>query len=215
MKQSWSIGLVLLGAAALGVFALERVSGGTNGTPPRATRTGAEVQALLLAVPFELDDPYVHAWRAEQPVVKSGWLLVLEVDAEKVRPTELAQPVLCAGDETLERYHHGYEAGRVVALLPADNVFGPRASVELAARTFFFASPQLPEQIDALTISAERARAEQRGCAPFALPLVERAQRRGGAPIVVKNRVELDRLAAQLILTYSPADRARAEELLR
>lgn len=216
MKRSKAFGLLLGCAGLLAFVALERVSGGTNGAPVRAGRVGAaEVQGLVLAVPFELEQPYVHDWRVERPDVRSGWLLVLDVDPEKVRPTELAQPVLCAGDETLERYHHGYESGRVVALLPADGVMRPGAAAELASRTFFFAEPQLPEQIDAHTLSAERARAEKRGCAPFALPLVERAERRGGAPIVVKDRRELDRLAAQLILTYSPADRARAEELLR
>lgn len=216
MKRSWSIGLSLCATAALGLVALERVSGGTNGAPVRAGRmSAAEVPGLVLAVPFELEQPYVHDWRVERPNVRSGWLVVLDVDPEKVRPTELAQPVLCAGDETLERYHHGYESGRVVALLPAEGVFRSGAAAELAARMFFFAAPQLPEQIDAHVIASERALAEKRGCTPFALPLVERAARRGGAPIVVRDRRELDRLAAQLILTYSPANRARADELLR
>lgn len=199
--------LVLAGGALL---VANRAAGGRSIAGPAPRAEGGDVRALVAAVPFELEVPWTHVWRAEQPRVQSGWMLVLEVDPEKVRPTELAQPVLCAGRETVERLNHGHDSGRVVALLPTTAV----NSDALVGTPFFFAAPALPESFGARAIERELAAAEARGARSFTPEELAVARARGGAPIYLHDRVELDRLAAQWILEHAPTEHDRAAQML-
>ncbi|MBI5363480.1 MAG: hypothetical protein HZA53_09910 [Planctomycetes bacterium] len=211
------IATFLLGAAAIGgtILLLEsRVSGVPVEAAPRPSAIEGEVRALLAAVPFALEEPWTHAWRAERPEFRGGWLVVLEVDPKLVEPTELAQPVLCAAGETVERLNHGHASGRVVGIVPS--VLGPDGlpELELARATFYFGAPALPEAVGARWIEREFTAATQRGRAPFGADAIAAARGQGGAPIVVRDRVELDRLAAQWILEHAPEEKARADQML-
>lgn len=211
-KIVWTCAILALGAVAFGVQA--KVRGSAQVSAPRASAQGGEVRDLVLAAPFVLDEPWTHAWRAESPSFRAGWLLVLEVDPKLVRPTELAQPVLCGEGESLERMNHGFESGRVVAILPSELDARGYPSADLASTTFFFAPAALPESTTGATIRRELGLAHARGLHPFDGKVVAEALLRGGGLIAVRDRVELDRLAAQLILEHAPSERERAEQML-
>ena len=49
---------------------------------------------VLVAVPFRVEQPYTHFWRAERPNVRSGHLLVLAVD--QPRPPGIIAAVIAA-----------------------------------------------------------------------------------------------------------------------
>ena len=170
--------------------------------PPR---TGA-VRGLVWARPFTLADPYVHRWRAEKPEVQTGWLLVLEVDPSYVEPHQEAMPVLLCGDQTVECVNFGQPSGNVVAIVPAP--------VDDTAMTLWFGPAELPERVDAAWIADARAHASTAELVTFTAAELAAARRRGGLPLEISDRVELDREIARLILKYSPSERELAESLL-
>jgi hypothetical protein len=215
MKKLWIPAVLCLALGAVIAVRVARGAGEERRVAPRAEGLagGAEVRSLELAVPFVLDEPWTHVWRAEQPSFRAGWLVVLEVDPALVRATELAQPVLCAGVEILERYHHGEASGRVVALLPEEPATDGAAPSALERDAFYFAGPALPESLTQAELRRELSLARARGRAPFAVDEIALARQRGGAPVHARDRVELDRLAAELIARYAPEERERADAL--
>lgn len=178
------------------------------------SREGEPVRDILLAQPFVLSKPYTHMWRKEHPTVRAGWLLVLSVDPAFVHPTQLAEPVLYAGDETIERVNHGEEAGRVIGILPAPLGRDGQPDLDLASTPIWFGAPDLPERIDATAVAHERIRAEQRGLVPFGASVVAAARARGADLLQLEDRVALEQRAALLILEHSPAEYELANGLL-
>jgi hypothetical protein len=172
------------------------------------------VRGLVLARPFALAEPYEHVWRLEKPSVRSGWLLVIEVDPSFVQPKQVLTPVLLVGDQTVECVNFGQETGRVVAIVPAPADENGVPELDLAASPAWFASPELPERVDAAWISAERARALPAEVATFTAAEITTARERAGATLRLANRIELDQQAALLILEHSPSDHEIAEALL-
>src|SRR6185295_4588373 len=75
---------------------------------------------VLEARPFVVDQPWVHEWRAEKPLVRAGYLLVLKVDPERARVRDTWEPVLYVGEQTAERCAESERDGLLVALVPAD-----------------------------------------------------------------------------------------------
>jgi hypothetical protein len=139
--------------AAAGLFSGAFAPAQTPALPP----TPAAAQ-LVRATPFRLAAGYASDWRKERPLVTEGWLVVLRVDPALVFPRQTAEPVLYAGRHTAERLNVGYRSGHVVAIVPAP--FDP------AKDPVWFGAPALPEQVDAATIAAERAKADAAGIAP-------------------------------------------------
>lgn len=203
-----------LGVACVAIALQARVRGGAVARAALPAAEDAEVRGLVLAAPFVLDVPWTHAWRAGEPSFRAGWLLVLDVDPKLVRPTDLAQPVLSAGVETLERINQGFESGRVIAVLPSTLDAQGLPAADLAGLTFYFASPELPESMTIATLERELGAARARNLQPFDGAVIAAALQRGGGLIATHDRVELDRLAAALILEFSPADHECAEALL-
>jgi hypothetical protein len=211
-KQTWIFTALL--TIALGAAFVANVPAGTEkraqSTPepsPRAVRSG--VLELVSATPFELAVETTHAWRAEQPRYRSGYLLVLAVDPELVRPRQVAEPVLYAGAQTLERVNHGYESGRVVAVLPAVG-----GMPDLASTEFFFGAAELPEQVGSAWITNELALARARGVTPFDATEIARALAAGGPALTLGERFELDERAALLVLEHAPAEQDLGHGLL-
>src|SRR5262245_19930691 len=138
LRISFLIALVPL--AALGLAA-KRLQPGAEQTktrvPAAAPARTSPVRGLVLARPFTLAETYVDSWRLEQPSVRSGWLLVLEVDPRYVEPHQAAMPVLLVGDETAECVNFGFDSGKVIAIVP---------SLDLAASPVWFGAPELPER---------------------------------------------------------------------
>lgn len=209
--------LALVPLAALG-WAAQRLQPGVQVPNTRSATTApartSPVRALVLARPFTLAEPYVNSWRLERPRVRSGWLLVLEVDPRFVQPRQVAMPVLLLGGQTVECVNFGFDSGRVIAIVPAAVNERGEPLVDLAASPVWFGAPELPERVDAAWIAAERAGAKPEEVATFTAEEVRFARARAGAPLQAASRVELDRQAALLILEHSPQERDLADGML-
>jgi len=213
-KLSILIGLLVL----VGGFTAQRLlsAGGpaTGRGLPAGVAPSGEVRGLLAAVPFEVETPFENSWRSDRPLVRRGWLVALAVDPALVRITQLEQPVLCADAEILMRYNHGEVSGCVVALLPTrDDPTTRDARAALGRTVFHFAAPELPERLDGLKLRQELDASRRDGARSLAPAVVDAARATGGATIVVKERHELDRLAAEWIRRWAPEDQAKADEL--
>jgi len=191
--------LVLLLAA--GVAAL--VSSLPDEPPalPAATPVGGI--DVLYARPFTTDVPWTHVWRAEQPKVQAGWVLVLAVDPDLVHPRQSAEPILYVGDQTAERVNLGNESGHVVAIVPAPLDASGAVGLDLSRAPIFFGEPGLPEQVTAAKASAELASAVARGiAAPTAQTLANVTQ----PQVSFTNDWELHAWCSDLIQTWSPQE---------
>lgn len=133
--------------------------------PPQTPATPAAVQDIVFAQPFTLEQGEVSTWRAERPVVDSGYIIVLKVNPDLVYPRQSAEPVLYVGDTTAERLNVGYRSGYVVAVVGAD-VTGDKA-MDLSKVKIWFGTPELPERVDANRIAQESALADAAGIKPF------------------------------------------------
>jgi hypothetical protein len=178
-----------------------RVAAETNGTAAGGVRRIVSVQ------PFVLERPWTHVWRAEQPSYDAGYLVVLEVDSALVEPKQTEEPVLYAGDETVERINHGFESGRVVAIIPSARGADGAPSLDLARTPIWFGSAALPERIDAAAVRAQRDAAARLGVAALTPPPAAKLQ-------TLASRDDLDRLAGLLVLEHSPVEQDLGTGLL-
>jgi hypothetical protein len=178
-------------------------------TGQTATRVAADtphapvpVKDILYARPFTLQRPYRNDWSKERAVVSSGVLVVLVVDPELVVPRDAAlEPVLYAGNTTVQRLNHGDKSGRVIGIIPGN--------VDLAVTPIWFGAPDLPERVTAESARSERALAEKAGIRPFSAKKVDAVRH---PPVGVSDLAALLRdLAAQLIDQYSPQEKALAD----
>lgn len=194
----------LIAAAAFAALVLVMTAGVSGQNVPRQRQTPstpASVRNILLAQPFTLETPYTSTWSKERTTVSSGVLIVVEVDPAYVIPRDALQPVLYAGNSTVERLNHGYPSGRVIGIVPGN--------IDLTNAPIWFGSPQLPERVTASTIQSERARAESAGVRALPSARISSIQR---SPVAVKDLATLLRdVAAELVLQYSPREKQLAD----
>jgi hypothetical protein len=164
-------------------------------TPTGTPQGGIEV---LEVVPFALDEPFVHEWRAERPSVSAGLLLALRADAELARTRQTFEPVLFVGSQTAERCNAPLVDGQpappdgktiLIALVPAPLTANDRVALDLEREPIWFGGLELPENVDSARIADERRRAAAAGVRP-ARP-ADRATY-GSAPVHVRDRIELE-----------------------
>ncbi|HVS17736.1 MAG TPA: hypothetical protein VMT18_03980 [Planctomycetota bacterium] len=172
---------------------------------PAPAAAGA-VRGLLYAEHFRLGQAYAHTWRVEQPQVREGWLLVLEVERDVVARRQIAEPVLYVGSQTAERINDGDVAGRLVVIVPG--------AVDPTVDPAWFGAPALPEQVDAAALARERAIARAAGVPPLAAAPATRGDALGRPSVELADRTALERYAAELVLVWAPEERERAEGLL-
>jgi len=212
-RTTWTMlalcGLALSLAVATRLRAAVQAQSASLDAPPHAA-----VRELVSAVPFRVEEPFTHAWRRERPAVRAGYLLVLAVDPEFVRPRDTPEPVLYAGAQTVERVNHGFESARVVAILPSETDARGDPALDLAETPFWFGAPDLPERIDAAAIRAESERAPASAVRRFSAEEVRAALKRGGSELVLARREDLEALAGALVLEHAPDERDLAEGLL-
>lgn len=139
--------------------------------PPQIPATPAAVQDIVFAQPFTLDQGEVSTWRADRPMVTSGYIIVLKVNPDLVYPRQTAEPVLYVGDTTAERLNVGYRSGHVVAVVGAD-ITGEKA-MDLSKVKIWFGTPELPESVDANRIAQESALADAAGVKPFSAEKIQ------------------------------------------
>ncbi len=200
--------LIAVAVAVLATAALAAGGVFTRGQDrqPVKTRDDGGVHAILCAIRFDLTTPYTYDWSAERALVSEGWLVVLDVERELVRPRQTAEPVLQMGTETLERVNRGELSGHLVAIVPKP--------IDLESSPAFFGTPDLPERVDGLSRGRELTSARARGIAPFTPEAVALAIDCGGGPVELADQGQLLELAAQWILEYAPDEDRRAFRLL-
>jgi hypothetical protein len=179
---------------------------------PPLPATPAAVQRLIHAQPFVLEQGYEFEWRADRPVIKSGWLLVLQVDSALVFPRQVAEPVLYVGKTTAERINIGHQSGRVVAIVPSALGKDNEPELKLAESLMWFGNPGLPEQVDEGQVESSRVAATRHGIKPFDSESIALA-REARALIQAENREALRNVAADLIATYSPQEAELIESI--
>jgi hypothetical protein len=166
---------------------------------PPVPATPAGVEDVVYAAPFVLEEGYVSDWRLERPVVTRGHLVVLRVEPDLVYPRQTAEPVLYAGEQTVERLNVGYPSGYVVAIVPG--------TADLAGAPIWFGTPRLPESVDAATVRAERSRAESAGISPIPPERIRSVLRK---PLALADKSALLREAGALVQLYAPDESERA-----
>ncbi len=152
-------------------------------------------------LPFRLKEGYHYDWLESRPFVSDGLLVVLQVDPSHVVPRNAAEPVLYAGDVTVQRLNQGDGSGYVIGIIPGD--------VDLASVPIWFGRPELPERVNAAVIKAERTLAESAGIKPFSPEKITAVRR---APVEADDLAELLRgPAGDLVLNYSPDEKNLVE----
>lgn len=168
------------------------------GVPP-VPATPAGVEDVVYVAPFVLDQGYVSDWRREKPMVTRGYLVVLRVVPDLVYARQTAEPILYAGDQTVERLNVGYPSGYVVAIVPGN--------ADLGRVPVWFGAPGLPEAVDAAVVRAERSRAEAAGIEPVSADRIRSVLRK---PLQLGDKAGLLREAGALVQLYAPDESERA-----
>jgi len=171
------------------------------GVPP-VPPIPAAVEDVVYAAPFALKEGYTSDWRAERPLVARGYLVVLKVAPDLVYPRQVAEPVLYAGDQTVERLNVGYPSGYVVGIVPG--------GVDLGSAPLWFGTPRLPESVDAEVIRAERSLADAAGIRPVSPERIHSVLRK---PLDLADKLDLLREAGALLQLYAPDESERAANL--
>jgi hypothetical protein len=129
--------------------------------PPVPATPGAPTE-IVACQPFTLRTPQVHRCRREGSEFRSGFLVVLRAPAAYVVARQVAEPVAVFGSQTGERLWSSPATGLAVYVVPSweEGAEGARRAGSPMTDPVFFASPELPERVDAAWIAAERARAE-------------------------------------------------------
>lgn len=168
-RLSFFLVLVLLGGGVATVVASRQTQQPTRTNATASVGVNSSAIELLEAYPFVLDEPFVHEWRAEKPLVSSGYLLVLRVDAALAAPRDTYEPVLYVGSQTAERCAGNdapQEGERLVVLVPAALDAAGRVDLDLDSLPIWFGGHELPERVDAARIERELAAARAAGVGP-------------------------------------------------
>ena len=125
--------------------------------------TPAAPIAIVAVQPFTIAQPYTHRFRKDGSEFATGHLIVLRAEAGLVQPRQVAEPVLCVGSQTAERLWSDPAKGLIVAIVPTwteRTANGTERPGDPAVDLVYFATPELPERVDAAWIAAERAKAD-------------------------------------------------------
>lgn len=178
--------------------------------PPQTPATPAAVQDIVFAQPFTLDQGEVSTWRADRPMVDSGYIIVLKVNPDLVYPRQSAEPVLYVGDTTAERINVGYRSGYVVAIVGAD-ITGEKA-MDLSKVKIWFGTPELPERVDATRIAQESALADAAGIKAFDADKIARLLAQNET-LSEANKAGILNEVAALVRRFSPQEEELAVSL--
>ncbi len=163
--------------------------------------TPAPVKQILFAQPFTLETPFINTFSKERERVSNGVLIVVEVDPALVIPRNALEPVLYAGNVTVQRLNHGELSGRVIGIVPG--------TINLATAPIWFGTPQLPERVTESMIQRERGLAEKAGVRAFTSDRLVSIQR----PVIAAKDLStlLRTVAADLVYQYSPQEKQLAD----
>jgi len=198
------------GAAPKAVPAAQHV----NNTPP-VPATPAPIIELIEARQFTLATSFTQEWRKDSQPIGAGYVLVMRVSSDYVRPRQLAQPVLFVGSTVAELMNIGYESGFVVAVIPSARNEAGAFELDLTKSPIYFGQPMLPESVDAAIAQQQLQLATRAGITAMSAAAVDAANEKSGvaAPVALADREALDQLAGSLVRTYAVGEAQRADEL--
>lgn len=177
---------------------------GCQSTGPKTPTPDFKPQSVIDIVriqPFQLKQSYKYDWRRDRPDVRFGLLVVFKVDPDLVTPRNTLEPVLYAGNQTVQRLNHGHESGFVIGIIPEQ--------IDFSKEPVWFGAPALPERIDAEMIAKEHAKAKRAGILPLKSINI---QSRTRDMIVASDLTTLLReQAANLLLEFSPQEKKLAD----
>lgn len=204
MRKSWHIA-ILSGFFIISGCQLTGSTTPTSNTPATSVEaTDFKPQAVIdieRIQPFRLEKSFKYDWRRERPDVRFGLLVVLKVDPDLVMPKNLLEPVLYAGNQTVQRLNHGHESGFVIGIIPQE--------IDLSQDPVWFGAPNLPERIDAKMIAKERSKAERSGIS--ALKSTDIQSRTRNMVVASDLTTLLREQAADLLLEFSPQEKQLAD----
>lgn len=186
---------------------------------PAMPATPSAVTELVEVIPFELASPFTHGMRKERPEYTRGHILVLRAPEAYLIPRQVAEPVLIVGAQTAERINTGMGSGLLVVVVPEwterveSDVAGEPAKTRVgdpATARIWFATPELPERVDAAWIEAESAKAGAANVAPQAPRAASFASAK---PRAFADRDALGRMLADLVERHAPTESERIEAL--
>lgn len=151
---------------------------------------------LVHAEPFRTEQPFRHLWRADQPLVDRGWLLVLAGDAARMVPRQTKEPVLYVGAQTAERVNTGQGSGKLVVIVPGD--------FWLEDAPIFYGAEALPEELRQADIDRELALARAAGAVA---PTAELAAQVATQARVFPTDYQLRLRAIDLVEQYAPDEK--------
>lgn len=196
-------GLVLAAAAAVVVAVSIAASRSRPEQPAQAPAAQAAQPArvvpqleLVHAETFSVAQPYTHYYRADTPLVRMGWLLVLSGDPALLQVRQVKMPVLYVGAQTAERVNTGQESGKIVVLVPGD--------FRLQDAPIFLGSAALPEELRQDQIDRELALARADGAVAPAAATIAKVTHEGRA---FANDWELRQRAIDLVEQFSPIEK--------
>ena len=155
------LAFLIAAVALIGRGIASRQREAVSHAPPRDLPSSAI--EILAAQPFEVDEPFVHEWRAEKPLVSAGYLLALKVDPDLARPRQTYEAVLYVGEQTAERCNWPEEGGVMIVVVPAPLDPEGRVALDLDRTPIWFGSLELPERVGAARVAQELAIARAAG----------------------------------------------------
>jgi hypothetical protein len=171
---------------------------------PPIPNTPAAVTDVVYARPFALNDGFRYDWCNEPFQVSQGTILVLRVDPRLVIPRQIGEPVLYVGNQAAMRLNQGDQSGYVIAVVPGQ--------VELTKDLVWFGTPEMPENVNAARVQAERQQAEKAGIKPLSAEKVKAATDAGGTCINARDMSGLLRdTIGKLVEQYSPQEKELVE----
>jgi hypothetical protein len=187
--------------ALIGRVTATRTAQEPSPAPPADLPSGA--LELLAAHAFVVDEPFVHEWRAEKPLVSAGYLLVLRTDPALARTRETYEPVLYVGAETAERCNLPVLGDVLVVLVPAPLDATGRVALDLDRAPIWFGSLELPERVDSGRIARELAAARARGIGPARKDPQAELRTAAGEALHARTRWELQPYVEDLVARYA------------
>lgn len=166
-----------------------------EGYPPSVETLPQPVAEILYVRPFSLAAGYRFTWTAEPRVIDDGTLVVAQLDPALLLPRDEPEPILYAGQRTVEKLNTGYPSGRVIVLVPGP--FDP------AVEPLWVGRPGLPGRATPESIRAEMAAAGERlrVVSPATAAEVSRP------PVAAADVAELLReVVADLVLEFAPEE---------
>lgn len=196
---------VLLLSGAVATTAMVRRASFHEAPDPEVVRNSPVV--LIAAQPFVLDEPTAYDYRADQPTMAAGYVLVVSTDPEILPVRQTHNPLLFVGDMPVERFNGDDESRVFIGFVPSPVTPQGELTLDLAATPIFWAYPQvLPEALTPERAAEELASAVSIGASPPTAEQVRSALAQGGAAVHLGGYGELRRYAVDVVERHSPGE---------